>query len=96
MIQTKQRVKKLKEEGFYNNWTKRNFGLITFFIYPDFQIDNEWFKKRLNAYKKNAKTLKIKPPKVSFFVYPSIETGKKNWNHSSYLFYKNERNSRAP
>jgi len=77
MIQTKQRVKKLKEEGFYDNWTKKNVGLITFFIYPDFQIDNEWFKKRLNAYKKNAKILKIKPPKVSFFVYPSIEIGKK-------------------
>jgi len=55
MIQTKQRVKKLKKQGFYNNWTKRKFGLITFFIYPDFQIDNESFKKRFNAYKKTPK-----------------------------------------
>lgn len=51
-IKTKKRAKELKEQGFYNNWTKRNFGLITFFIYPDFQIDDEWFKKRLNIYKK--------------------------------------------
>lgn len=76
MTKTKKRIKELKKQGFYNNWTKRNFGLITFFIYPDFEINNVWFKKRLSIYKKNAKILGIKPPKVSFFIYPSIETGK--------------------
>ena len=36
MIQIKQKVKELKKQGFYDNWTKRNFGPITFFIYPNF------------------------------------------------------------
>jgi len=76
MAKTKQRIKELKKQRFYNNWAKRNFGPVTFFIYPDFQIDNIWFKKRLDIYKKNAKILGVKPSKVSFFVYPSIETGK--------------------
>ncbi|MFA5392520.1 MAG: hypothetical protein WC306_02390 [Candidatus Paceibacterota bacterium] len=77
MIKTKKRIKELKRQKFYNNWIKRKISLITFFIYPDFQIDNEWFKKRLNSYKKNAKILGMKPPQVNFFIYPSIEIGKK-------------------
>ena len=76
-IQTKNKIKELKKQGFYNNWLKKEFDLITFFIYPDFKINNEWFKKRTNIYKKNAKILKVKPLKVNFFVYPSIQVGQK-------------------
>lgn len=54
-IQTKNKIKELKKQGFYNNWLKKEFDLITFFIYSDFQINNEWFKKELIFTKKTQK-----------------------------------------
>ncbi|MDD3098671.1 MAG: hypothetical protein PHU82_02520 [Candidatus Pacebacteria bacterium] len=87
-VQTKNKIKELKKQGFYKNWGKKEFDLIIFFIYPNLKIDNEWFKKRINSYKKNAKILKVKPPKVNFFLYPSIEIGKKLGTTPAICFIK--------
>lgn len=76
MAKTQKNIAELKKQNLYNDWPQKRFGSITFYIYPDFQIENIWFKKRLILYRKNAKTLKVQPPKVNFFVYPSLETGK--------------------
>lgn len=76
-IETKIRVQALKNERLYNKWRKKKVGLITFFIYPEMKIESEWFKKRSDIYRKNAKKLGVKPPKINFFVYPSMEEGEK-------------------
>ncbi|MDP2638798.1 MAG: hypothetical protein Q8P06_01360 [Candidatus Azambacteria bacterium] len=74
--ETKKNISALKERGFFNSWAKREIDPITFFIYPDLVLPNDWVEKRLDIYKENAKKLKAPPPKVAFYVYPSIDAVK--------------------
>lgn len=48
-IQTRKRTQELKKQGFYDNWPKKKFGLITFHIYPGLNIDDGWLKKKTNG-----------------------------------------------
>jgi len=89
-IKTKNSIKTLKKNSFYNNWTKIDFGPIKFFVYPNLEIDKEWFKKRINAYKKNAKILGVKMSKTNFYVYPSKETGQKIGIMPTFAFVENK------
>ena len=77
MDDTKKRIQELQHEGYFASWPKRETGPITFFIYPDFDLSDDWIEKRLNIYKTNTEKLNIKPPKIKFFVFPSMETGQK-------------------
>jgi len=76
-LDIKDKIKELKNKGFYNDWQKLIFGPITFFTPHSSDLNMDWFKKRFTAYKKNSKILKTKTPKVNFFVYPSKEFGQK-------------------
>src|SRR3990167_1958439 len=77
MEETKQRIQLLEKEGFFNSWPKREMELITFFVYPEFVVPENWIEKRVTIYKANAEKLRVKPPKIKFFVYPSMEDGRK-------------------
>lgn len=73
MSETKNNIQVLKKKDFFNSWSKQEVGLITFFIYPNFNLLNDWIKKRLDIYEENAKKLGVIPPKIAFYVYPSID-----------------------
>ncbi len=76
MEETKKNIQALKEKGFFNSWSKKETELIIFFIYPELVLPNNWTEKRLDIYKENAKKLDIIPPKINFYIYPSINTVK--------------------
>ncbi len=76
MNETKNNIQALKKKDFFNSWTKQEIGLITFFIYPNLNLSNDWIKKRLNIYEENAKKLGVVPPKIIFYIYPSIDAVK--------------------
>lgn len=76
MEETRSRIQSLKTEGYFDSWTKQETELITFFVYPNFLIPDGWIEKRTTIYKINTGKFKIDPPKVNFFVYPSVEIGK--------------------
>lgn len=77
MEETRSRIQTLKKEGYFNSWPKKETEAITFFIYPDFVVPDGWIEKRATIYKINADKFGINPPKINFFIYPSIEIGKK-------------------
>ena len=77
MEATRSRIQTLKKEGCFDSWPKQKTESITFFIYPDLVVPNNWIEKRTTIYKINADKFGINPPKVIFFVYSSIEIGKK-------------------
>jgi hypothetical protein len=75
--QTKSRIIKLQQEGFYKKWRKIKRGSINFYLYPELNVEKEWFTKRIKVYQKNATLLRVKKPQANFYVYPSIEIGNK-------------------
>lgn len=75
MDETKKRIKELKEERFFENWLQKDCGKIIFYIYPGFNISDEWINQRIEIYNANAEKFRITTPKISFFVYPSIDIG---------------------
>lgn len=77
MEQTKQRVQALEKEGYFNSWPKQETELIIFFVYPGFVVPENWIEKRVTIYKTNADKFGVKPPKIKFFIYPSMEVGQK-------------------
>ncbi len=74
--ETKNNIRSLKEKGYFNNWEKKETDLIDFFIYPGLELPTGWSEKRISIYKENAQKLGVKPPKISFYVYPSMDAGK--------------------
>lgn len=75
--ETKNKIKKLKEDGFFNNWRIEKSEYITFYIYPNLEIPKDWIQKRIDIYSQNAKIFKIDfIPNVDFYVYPSIDSVK--------------------
>lgn len=72
---TKKRIQELQKEGYFNSWPKLKNGPITFFVNPGLYLSEDWTKKRLNVYEINAGKLRIRPPKIKFFVFPSMEAG---------------------
>lgn len=77
MKKTKKRINELKKQGFYNNWNKIKLGPINFYMYPEFNTEKEWLRKRTRVYGVNAKKFHVKTPNVNFYVYPSKEIGDK-------------------
>jgi len=74
---TRENIQKLFKEGYFDDWKVIEFDPITFYLHPQTVVAEEWFKKRSDTYSENSKRLKItEPPKVSFYVYPSLEFGK--------------------
>lgn len=75
---TKEAVRALKQSGYFDNWALRKTELINFFIFPNLEVADEWFKKRINIYTENAKIFlgDSDPPKINFYVYPSIDSVK--------------------
>lgn len=73
MEKTKKNILSLKEKGFFNSWPKKETEFITFFIYPNLVLPNGWIEKRMNIYKENTEKLSVIPPKITFYVYPSID-----------------------
>ncbi|MFH1000040.1 MAG: hypothetical protein V1783_04280 [Bacteroidota bacterium] len=76
MEETKKNILTLKKSGFFNSWSKKETELITFFIHPDLVLPDNWIEKRLDIYKENAEKLNVISPKITFYIYPSIDAVK--------------------
>ena len=90
MEETKKNVQTLGKQGFFDNWLKKETEFITFLVHPDTKLNEDWFKKRVATYKINAERLKIIPPKVIFYVYPSLEFGKERGVTPATSFIKSK------
>lgn len=91
MEETKENISILKEQGFFKSWTTINTQFIIFHIYPDTIIPPDWIDKRINIYTENCAKLNIiKPPKIDFFVYPSLEIGKQSGVTPAISFVKSK------
>ena len=74
---TKNAIKQLRENGYFNNWNIKRIEHITFHIYPNLEISENWLQERVDIYKKNAEIFNISViPYVDFYVYPSIDSVK--------------------
>lgn len=57
MQKTKQQIAtELIKKGFYDDWGKRNFGPIKFYLGPSIKLEDSYFQKRLDIYLKNAES----------------------------------------
>lgn len=90
MEETRKKIQILGKQGFFDNWLKKETGLITFLVHKDTKLDKDWFEKRMAIYKMNAQKLKITPPKVMFYVYPSLEFGKERGITPATSFVKSK------
>ena len=72
----KKMLEELKKQGFYKNWPVKNVNHINFFICPDLNLEDIYFKLRSEILKSNADKLGVKKiPEINFFVYPSKKFG---------------------
>ena len=88
MEETKKKIGALREEHFFDNWSKHKYGGITFYVYPALDVTDDWFKQRTDIYRINAEKLGVKAPEVNFFVYPSLEAGREMGITPSITFVK--------
>jgi len=90
MKETKKNIQILRKQGFFDDWLRKETKFITFFIHQEARLDENWFKKRVDTYEANAQRLKIAPPKVAFYVYPSVEFGKEKGIIPAISFIKSK------